>query len=186
MRPYTPTVDWRAEKGRKTSCWWHCRDALANPEEVQLFKPGNFFPVQSQIAFVICIWCNAEWHSVWILSISKLGHEENCWWRETRKLRWEFICKVDNFSLGHLHNQADKASFLRPVQGQISTYLKNSVLNQFIYLFIYYLVQLGSKVENWEELCWDLSLTQSDLVFQTAPWYLCSIPTVLDPYLTLS
>lgn len=43
----------RAEKGENRAPRRYCRDTGTSPEELQLFKPVNFLPAQSQVAFVL-------------------------------------------------------------------------------------------------------------------------------------
>lgn len=101
---------WRARLrgGEKLASWWrHCWDAeVNNPDGVQLCEPGNFFPVclRQHLLFTS--------ESVQSDTVSAHGHDENCWWQKQIKLGWEFICKVDKFSLGHRKIKLTMLAFL--------------------------------------------------------------------------
>lgn len=54
----------------------------------------------------------------------ELEHEEKVLLAtEIRKLRWDFICKVDIFSLGHFKSKLIRPAFLDLYPGKIRVYL---------------------------------------------------------------
>lgn len=106
---------------------------------------------------------------------------------ETRKLWWELICKVPNFSLRYHKSMSIKPAFGSTCAGKIRAYLKN--------LCSYFAekhksrisrVELGSKVENWDVFWWNRPLTPSQSCSHPAPRGLHLVPSGLDAYLLLA
>lgn len=101
---------------------------------------------------------------------------------EIRKLRWDFICRVDNFSLGHFKSKLIRPAFLDLYPGKIRVYLwiRTSVLilqlRKMSYLSCRIIVK-GRKL-TWV-LMKSILGSESQLALHTAPWCLYLIPSVL-------